>query len=287
MVDLNGTFVAEENAHLSIHNRGFSYGDALFETIRVIDGKIVFWEDHYFRLMASMRMMRMEIPMKFSPEHLEERILSLVEKNGLLQNSARVNIHVHRQSGGFYKPETRKIGYIIKAAPLKEQFYTIAEGDYPIELFKDHYVQSGILSTIKSNNRLVNVLGSIYAEENGYANCLLLNEKKSVVEALNGNLFLVKGKTLKTAALAEGCLNGIIRKKLIEIIRKTDYQIEETKISPFELQKSDELFITNVITGIRPITHYRKTKFDDKVSRVLFAKLNTLVRLGDAVLTAN
>lgn len=280
MVDFNGEFLNTNDATLDLKNRGYNYGDALFETIRVINGKIIFWEDHYFRLMASMRILRMEIPMEFSPEYLEERILAVVEKNQLSNQAARVKINVHRKPGGLYKPITRKTDYIIRANSLENSFYTLDDKDYVVELFKDHYVQSGLLSTLKSNNRLINILGSIYAEENSYDNCLLLNENKSVVEALNGNIFWVKDKKIKTPPLEDGCLNGITRKKLIEIIKKTDFEIEEAKLSPFELQKADELFLTNVIVGIKPITRYRKKQFDNSVAKSLLAKLNVKARLG-------
>ena len=138
-----------------------------------------------------------------------------------------------------------------------------------------------MLSTIKSNNKAANVLGSIYAKENDYANCLLLNEKKNVVEALNGNLFLVKGKTIKTPPLSDGALNGIIRKQLINILEKTDdLVLKEESISPFELQKSDELFVTNVIVGIQPVSKYRKKEFKNEVARQLLQKLNAHARLA-------
>ena len=164
---------------------------------------------------------------------------------------------------------------------MENPFYTINEEDYEVELFKDHYLTSGLLSTLKSTNKIINVLASIYAEENDYQNCLLVNEKKSVVEGINGNLFVVKGNTIKTAPLEEGCLNGITRKKLIEVIGKLDdFTLEEAAVSPFELQKADELFLTNVITGIQPITKYRKKTFENKVAKQLLAKLNASARLA-------
>ncbi len=281
MINLNGNLVEDNQASLSITNRGFAYGDAVFETIRVISGKIMFWEDHYFRLMASMRIMRMEIPANFSPEFLEEEILDLVKENGLDTTAARVKFSTYREEGGYYRPSTREIGFIITTEELSDAFYLLNEADYEVELFKDHYVTSGLFSTIKSNNRAINVLGSIFASENGYENCFLINEKKNVVEALNGNLFLVKGDKIKTPPLTDGALNGITRKKLLEIIKTLpELTLEETSISPFELQKADELFITNVITGIQPVTKYRKKKFENKVAKDLLSKLNVKARLG-------
>lgn len=281
MINYNGKMIAQQDAGLSIDNRGYHYGDSLFETLRVVHGKVMFWEDHYFRLMASMRILRMEIPMSFSPEFLEEEILSCVKENGFEEQSVRVKINIHRLSGGLYLPQQREIGYMIAASELDSPFYINDESAYEVELYKDHYVASGLLSTLKTNNKIINVLGSIFAEENGYDNCLLLNQKKSVLEALNGNIFLVKGNTIKTPPLSDGCLNGIVRKNLIKIIGKMDdFHVKEESISPFELQKADELFVTNSITGIKSISKYRKKAFDFTTANNLRAKLNTQARLG-------
>lgn len=281
MTNVNGTILSPQKASLSVFNRGFAYGDAVFETIRVINGKIMFWEDHYFRLMASMRIMRMEIPVSFSPEFLEQEIKELLESNQLISSPARVRFSAYRKEGGFYNPSSCDVGYVITAESLSSPFYLLNDDFYEVELFKDHYVNSGLLSTIKTNNKAIHVLGSIYAKENSYANCLLLNEHKSVIEALNGNLFLVKGKTIKTPPISDGCLKGILRGKIIEIVKKLpDYNLVEESVSPFELQKADEIFITNVVMGIQPVSKYRKKEFKMDVAKELLTKLNVQARLS-------
>lgn len=280
MININGRLVAEEEANISINNRGLYYGDAVFETIRVIHGKIIFWEDHYFRFMASMRIMRMEIPSSFSPEFLEEEILQVVKANNLEKSPARVRMTVYRKEGGFYTPSTLDVDYLITAEELSNAFYLLPEDEYEVELFKDHYINSGLLSTIKTNNKAVNVLGSIFARENDFKNCFLLNENKSIVEALNANIFVVKDRKIKTPPLTDGALNGIIRKQLLAIVKTmADLEIEETSISPFELQKADEIFLTNVIAGIQPVTKYRKKRYVTEVAREVLAKLNVKARL--------
>lgn len=281
MVNFNGDILSQNTFFLNHENRGLKYGDGLFETIRVVNGKIFFWEDHYLRLMSSMRIMRMEIPMNFTMEFLEEQLLNTITSNSLENSPARVRLSVFRNDGGYYLPETNHISYIIEVGELDSPFYMIQQQDYVVELFKDFYVNPDMLSTLKSNNKAINVVGSIYAHENGYQNCLLLNNQKQVVEALNGNLFLVMGNTIKTPPKKDGCLNGIIRKKLIGIVGKLEaYTLEEASISPFELQKADELFITNAIVGIQPITKYRKKNFETKVAADLLGKLNAAARLG-------
>ncbi|WP_019038743.1 aminotransferase class IV [Psychroflexus tropicus] len=279
-VFINGELQAEENASLQLDNRGYNYGDGLFETLRVINSKIMFWETHYFRLMSSMRILRMDIPMNFSPEFLEEKIIELIQVNQLEKDAVRVKINIHRKSGGYYTPEDNSVGYIISTSPLDSAFFTHNDSPYEVELFKDHYILSGMLSSIKSNNKLVNILAGVYAKENGFDNCFLINEKKSVLEVTNGNVFIVKGNEIKTAPLSDGCLNGVIRKQLIEIMEKSeDFILKEESISPFELQKADEIFYTNAIQGIQSITKYRKKTYTNAVAKNLIGKLNAKARL--------
>jgi len=281
MINKNGILEPAATATISPENRGLHYGDAVFETIKVSAGKVFFWEDHYFRLMASMRIMRMEIPMNFTLEYLEEQIHTTIAAQTQKADAYRIKILVWRSWGGKYTPTVKDVEFVIYSEVLENPFYTLNETPYEVELFKDHYVNSGLLSTLKTNNKALHVLGSIFAEENDYQNCLVLNENKQVIEALNGNLFLVNGYKIKTPPLTDGCLNGILRKQLLAIlVQLPDYVVEETSISPFELQKADELFITNTIVGIQPITKYRKKEYTNTVAKELLAKLNVKARLG-------
>lgn len=272
MVNFNGIMIDKSKAMLNANNRVFNYGDGLFETIKIVNSKIYFLEDHYFRLMASMRMLRMEIPLNFTMEFFESELLKTATENKL--ESARVRLTVFRKDGGLYNPISNQIDYLIVASPL----HILVKENYCVDLFKDYYLNSDILSTLKTTNKITNVLASIYASENGFDNCILVNERKQVVEAINGNIFVVKGNTIKTPSITEGCIKGITRKKIIELVSKSeDYLIEETEISPFDLQKADEIFITNVIVGIQPITQYKKATFNTKVSKELTLALNKLI----------
>jgi branched-chain amino acid aminotransferase len=279
---LNGEFAQANDPILKATNRGFNYGDGVFETLRVINSEILFWEDHYFRMMSSMRIMRMEIPAAFSPEKLNEEVKTLIDKNQLSEKPVRVKFNIFRKPGGLYTPKGREVDYIITASAIPHAFYQFSDQpEYQVELFKDHYILSGLLSSIKSTNKAVNVLAGIYAEENSFDNCLLINESKSVVEAINGNIFLVKDNIVKTPPLSDGCLNGILRKQIIEIVKNNkELELDESSVSPFELQKSDEFFITNIIQGIIPITKYRKKDYEMIICRKLLGQLNAKARLG-------
>ena len=279
MVNFNGEIVGE-NVNLSISNRAFLYGDGVFETLKIVNHKILFFEDHYFRLMASMRILRMEIPMTFTMEYLENEILNLARINNF-QGAARVRFTVFRNDGGYYLPNSNEISFLINIKPLENQLYKIEESNYEVELFKDFYITKHLLSTLKTTNKILNITASIFAKENDYDNCLILNDSKNIVEAINGNIFMVIGNKLITPPISEGCLNGIMRKQILNLAKKIDYlEVEEAIISPFDLQKADELFITNVISGIQPISKYRKKYFTNKLANELLIKLNTSVRLG-------
>jgi branched-chain amino acid aminotransferase len=280
MINYNGKILPANANFLNHENRGLRYGDSLFETMRMVDGKIIFWEDHYLRLMASMRILRMTIPMEFTMEFLQQQVTMTVQANKFESKAVRVRLTVFRNNGGFYLPETNEISYCIECSVLESPFYILNGIPYEIELFKDFYANHDLTSTLKTNNRIINVVGSIYTKENGYQNCLLLNTDKKVTEVLNGNIFMVNGKIVSTPPLKDGCLNGIIRKKVIEILKKLDgYTVKEESISPFDLQKADELFITNSILGILPVTKYRKKEYKNEVASNLLGKLNAIARL--------
>ena len=197
MINYNGTLTANTTELLDITNRGFNYGDAIFETVKMSNGKLLFWEDHYFRLMASMRIMRMEIPMNFTMEYLESQITNTLEANKLYEASARVKLMVNRVEGGLYSPDNNAIEFLINVVSIDNDFYLIDNSACEVDLFKDYYISPSLLSTLKTNNKVLNVVGSIYAKENKLQNCLILNTNKQVIEALNGNLFLVKDKIIK------------------------------------------------------------------------------------------
>jgi len=276
MINYNGEIQSSDTT-LSNANRGFLYGDGVFETLKIVNNKILFFEDHYFRLMASMRIVRMQIPNDFTLEYLEEQVLNLAKANNC-ENSARVRLTVFRNDGGFYLPQTRTVSFLIQVSPLNETHYSFSDAMYEVDLYKDFYITKQLLSTIKTTNKMINITGSIFADENDLQNCLLLNNEKNVVEALNGNLFMLIGNQLITPSIEDGCLNGIMRKQVLQVARKIeDVEVLEQPISPFDLQKADELFITNVITGIQPISKYRKKEYKSDLSKVLLEKINDLI----------
>ena len=192
----------------------------------------------------------MEIPMHFTLEFLEKQIMDLLEAVNLNSKSYRVKLIVYRRGGGLYTPDSRDIEYMITAKPLANDIYVLNESKYEIELFKDYFVAPN------------------------------LNTNRNVIEALNGKVFLFKDGIVKTPPLSDGCLKGVLREQVIKIISDLDYYtIQEITISPFELQKADAIFITNVIQGISSVTKYRKKTYSDDLARELINLLNKKIRI--------
>ena len=276
MINFNG-IIQDSDLQLTVSNRSFLYGDGVFETLKIVNNKILFFEDHYFRLMASMRIVRIEIPMTFTMEYLEEQISKLVEVLAI-KDAARVRFTVFRNEGGFYLPNDNSISFVIQASKLEIIRYKIPKIQFEVDLYKDFIVPSQLLSTLKTANKITHVTASIFAKENQLDSTLLTNETKNVIEAANGNLFMLMGNKLITPPISEGCLNGIMRKQIISLAKQIDsVEVIEAAISPFDLQKADELFITNVIVGIQPITKYRKKEFEVRLANQLLEKLNALI----------
>ena len=280
MINYNGE-IQQTSPALSAKNRGFLYGDGVFDLVKYVEGTIFFWEEHYLRLMATMRIARMEIPSNFTLEFLEAEIIKTIQANSLASKALWVRITITRKGGISLTPEENEIDYCIDIEGITNLFYQNLKIPYEVELFKDYYTQADLLGTLNITGRMLQIVGSVFARENDYQNCILLNTHKNAVSFLDGNLFLVQGEQILTPPLSEGAPNGITRKKLIEAIQKTsDFSLEERPISPFELQKADELFLTNTKQGIQSVSKYRKKEYNNIVATNLLGKLNTLTRLG-------
>lgn len=275
MINLNGTLLSETPPSLTANNRGFLYGDAVFETLKHTNTQALYWEDHYFRLMASMRIFGMEIPLEYTPDFFEKEFLRTIKGQSTAAPAWRIRLTIFRNDGGRYTPTTHQVSFLIQSTPLEQATYPQPANEYVVDLYKDHYVQPSMLSNLKSNNKALQVLGSVFAQRQELDNCILLNDRKEVTEALNGNLFLLFGDTLHTPPLTSGCLDGIMRKQLMRLSDKLSLKVEERAITPFELQRADELWVTNTVVGISPVVRYRRKTYQNQVALKALDLLNS------------
>ncbi len=274
MINFNGKIT--DLSDQLINNRGFLYGDAVFETLIIFNDKILFWEDHYFRLMSSMRIIRLNIPDEYTPEFFKENIVK-IHNNISQTGNSRIRINIYRSSGGKYKPEKNTPSFIISCESINYNTYKLNKGHYEVDLYKDYYLDNQLISSIKSNNKIINVVASIYASENGFNNCILLNKDKLVSEFINSNLFIIKDEKIYTPTLKSGCLNGVVRKNLFKILSSSSFEVCEQDLSTFDITQSDEIFGTNIAQGIFSVTKFRKKDYDCSKTKKIITMLNNFI----------
>jgi branched-chain amino acid aminotransferase len=279
MINYNGAIIEKSDLPSAEIARATMYGDAVFETLKMQEGKLFFIEDHYFRLMAGMRILRMPISMDFTPEFFIEQAERLAEEVAI--ENGRLRIQVVRVADGKYTPsEDQSTVWWMELEELESIEYIHSEKGLTVDLFKDHYIQPGLLSTIKSSNSLPYVLGGVYARENNLDAVLMVNDNKMLVEANASNVFVLKGDVLRTAPLEDGALRGVFRKNLLNWGKEMGLQVKEESINPFDLQKADEIWLTNTITGVQWVEKYRKNTYKGDKAKELVAllqrKLNVL-----------
>lgn len=276
MVNLNGEIIAEDQQIFKAGNRAFLYGDQLFETLRYNNGKLIFWEDHYFRMMGAACMLRMEIPIHLNMDFLQSEVLNTIEANDLINHKARVRLSLYRTDGGLYAPKGNTMEYLIEVEPIVFEFFNADAIGAKIDVFYDHAKPRQVLSNIKGGNSMVSVLSAIYAKENNLTESIILNDNAVICETTASNIFIVKNGTIYTPPIDSGCVEGIIRKKIIENCNDWGYTIEEKEMKPFELIKADEVFLTNAIKGVQWVESYKNKKYQNEVSSDILKKLNDL-----------
>lgn len=271
-VNHNGAIIAVEEATFGIENRAFRYGDGLFETIRYQNGKLLFWEDHYYRMMGAMCLLRMDIPIHWNMEYMEEELMNLLETNEA-KGAMRVRLSVFRNDGGLYTPEDRGAQFLAECIALDQDTYQWSDDRMEIDIFYDHRKGVSDISNAKTTNCLIYTLAGIYRKENGIDDAILMNADNKLVEGISSNLFLIKDDIIFTPPLSDGCVDGIMRKQLIKLAEEMGKKLEEKSLSSFDMTKAHEVFLTNVIHGIIPVTNYKKKEYETFQTEVLWNAL--------------
>ncbi len=261
ILNYNGELIAEEAFNLSADNRSFRYGDGLFESMRCENGRILFWEDHYFRVMGSMCMLRMDIPSELNMDFLHDILLKAVEANGLLNNSCRIRLNFWRKAGGLYAPSDRSVNYLVECESIEKPAFELIEKGVSADIYYDHQKAKSDLSTIKSNNGILYVLASIFAEESEVDQVFIQNTDQHVIESQNSNIFVIKDNEIITPDTKEGCLDGIMRKQVLLVAEELGITVKHDPIRNYELSAADEIWVSNAISGLQYVSKYKNKEY--------------------------
>lgn len=273
-INFNGSIVQYDQPVITISNRGFRYGDGLFESMKYMNGELKFSELHLDRLRKGMKILKLEGYSEIDSYFLKEKTTELVKKNKLGKD-ARVRLIIYRDGDGLYNPATNKIGYVLQVTKANHSNYGEGRG-LIIDVFNDHTKPVNNLSNLKTCNSILFVLAGVFKNQHKLDEVIILNQSGFLCEALTSNVFVVYNKQIYTPALSEGCIGGVMRQVVMRIIKENDLPLIEAQISPDILNEAEEVFLTNASFGIRWVMGYNRKRYFNKVSKILIEKLNSL-----------
>ncbi len=269
----DGVLVSPDVPLLHSTNRAFRYGDGLFETIRVHKGEPLHWEAHYQRLLKGMAVLKMAAGSFPSRQKVRDSIIDLVVKNRIFAD-ARVRLTVFRKGEGLYTPDRMQVSWLIEATNLGQTGYIFPEKGLKIDVYKDFPKLYSPVSPFKTVASLPYVMAGIYCQENNLDDCLLVNGQGKLIESFNSSLFWVKENVVYTPLISSGCIDGVLRKKVLEVVRQLELRlVESTGASEDDIRQADEVFLTNTISGLRWVGAFREQRYFANVSKKIFRPL--------------
>lgn len=272
-----GEYVNDNQAYIARDNRAFRFGDGFFETIRVFQGKVLFLEHHFARIVDTMAALRIEPNQPFTIQILHHQLQGLLQRNNI-QQGGRIRITFYRKSTGFYLPKTDDLGYLIEAEPLTDNDFMVNPVGKTVDIFTDFKKDINRLSIYKTLNTQLYVMSALYAREKGLDEALIQNNRLSIIESTSSNIFVVSNGVLYTPTLQDGCLAGTMRMNIINLALDNKIKVYECTLNPQNLLSADEVFLTNAIRGVEWVVSYRTKRYYNTMSRRLVDLLNESAR---------
>ena len=280
-ISYNGKILPVAGAVLEAGNRLFQYGDGLFETMRIFNGNIILADYHFDRLFGGIQALMIATPAYLTRGYLQDAILQLCRENNQ-SASARIRLTVFRKHAeprltnagpgrpGETSPEIfDQPAVLIESWPLDNE-YAFNNDPFIIDVFPEVRKSMDALAAYKTAAYLPYALAAVFARRQQLNDCLVLNAAGYVCDASIANVFLVKDGIIYTPPLSEGCINGVMRRHIISSIGDTTSAVIEKPVDVSMLLSADEVFLTNVIRGIRPVTSFREANYTTNFSRKLF-----------------
>jgi branched-chain amino acid aminotransferase len=265
---VNGKIIEADQPTLRVDNRGYRYGDGLFETLRVCHGQIPLEVFHFERLFNSLALLQFELPAHFTRDKLLTEVLSLCKKNKSERNG-RIRLSISRGHGGLFD-DNRSLLYIIESWPLDEGSLGFNENGLIIDIFPDGRKSCDRFSGLKSSSAQLYALAAIFAKTHQFNDCLILNTSGGIADSTIANIFLVKDGVIYTPSLKEGCIDGVMRRFLMEKLQASGFRVQETRIEHGDLLAADEIFLTNAIKGIRWVKQFRDRSYTNERSAMIY-----------------
>ncbi|GAA4921132.1 aminotransferase class IV [Mucilaginibacter defluvii] len=273
-INFNGEIVPADSKLLTTANRGYRYGDGLFESMRMMKGKLKFTDLHADRLQRGMKALKIDGYSQTDAWFLKTKAEELATRNKA--KHARLRLTVYRDADGLYTPSQNKMGYSLELQPMDEPRYFLNEKGLIMDVFTELPKPSNYLSGIKTCNSLIYVMAGIYKEQNRLDDVFLLNQNGYLCEASSSNIFIWYNNHLYTPALSEGCVEGVMRQVIINVAKANNIGVTEAQINPEILYEADEVFLTNAARGIQSVMGFGVKRYFNRLSKGLLDELNKL-----------
>lgn len=267
-VYVNGKIVDGGRPVLMANNKSFRYGDGLFETMKIFQRKILLQEHHFERFFESLKLLQIETPPVITSQKLSQEILELCDKNNCGE-SGRVRLSAYRGNGSIYDGDNA-LNYIIECQSLDKTANSLNENGLVIGLYEDARKSCDKFSNLKSANYLPYVMAARYAKERNLDDCLLLNVHDCIADTTIANVFIIKSGKLITPGLSEGCVNGVMRKYLIEKYRSSRNEVLESRLTQKDIEDADEVFLTNAIFGIKWVKKFQQKTYVNSLTKKIY-----------------
>ena len=276
IVYINGLFWTIDKANISVLDRGFTYGDGLFETMRVYSGKIFRLEHHLDRLFQSARSIFIELPI--TRNEIRSAIYAAIKLNGLSNSIVRLTVTRGELDSGVNVDYSSPPTIVILVKPVKAISKKTYKEGIGIKLYKKSAIRTqGISNKIKSCNYLSNIILRENALKENFFEAILLDHNHNVTEGTISNIFIIKNNQLKTPILNEFVLSGIIRQAILDLCIENNIPFKEDRITERELYEADELFLTNSGIEILPVRNINHHKLKNRGMRPMTKHIHMLL----------
>jgi len=276
---INKKLVTKNKAKIPVGDRGFLYGDGLFETMRGYSGNIFMFDAHLQRLFSSLNILKYKL--NFDKSYVKLAVQKILNKNRLNACDSYIKLIVTRgiYNGGLHFESSASPNLIIIAKEL------ISYPDYNYE--KGIKVVSSSVKRVRIGNplyihKLLNYFENIYARDEAYLNgvqeAIFLTRDHLVLEGATSNIFYIKDNIIYTPPLTQNILPGITRGVVADICRENKIRLKQRKIHYFDIAGADEIFITNSIAEIMPVSEIDKHMVNGKIPGYFTAKLMQLYK---------
>jgi len=274
-INLNGSILSSDQQIFPVSNRGFRYGDGLFESMRYMNGVLKFPDLHIDRVQKGMKALKLDNSSYIDSWFLREKVDELARRNKTGPD-ARFRLTVFRDSGGLYSPDSNKMAYVLESQTMDDSQYTFNKKGLIIDVYDELTKSVNILSNLKTCNSLVYVLAGIYKNQNALDEVMILNQHGFLCESISSNLFVVYNRKLYTPSLNEGCIGGVMRQVVMRLAKENGIELVEAQVNPNILNEADEVFLTNATRGIQWVMGYNNKRYFNELSKFLSEKLNQL-----------